>query len=183
MEFFENENIICSINDNDIGEIYEELKNPEIRVSSRGIVINSNGKIAIFNKTKKNEYKLPGGGCEGNESVEETFKREVLEETGCIVDNIKKIGITLEFKKKTNFKQISHIFIANVKEENAGLNLTEKEKAEGSILLWENPKDALELITKSYDKLLGSEYDSLYMTKYVAIRDKKILEFYIDNIM
>ena len=37
-------NLICKINDNDIGEEYTELENPKIRLSSRGIVIRNDGK-------------------------------------------------------------------------------------------------------------------------------------------
>ena len=47
-------------------------------------------KIAIFYKSNKNEYKLPGGGMENDENPEEAFKREVLEETGCVVEIVNK---------------------------------------------------------------------------------------------
>ena len=78
-------NLICKLTDTDIGEKYIETENPQLRLASRGIVIRYDGKIAVFNKSNKNEYKLPGGGVEDDEIPEETFKREVLEETGCII--------------------------------------------------------------------------------------------------
>lgn len=52
-------------------------------------------KIAVFNKTAKNEYKLPGDGVEGDETPQDAFVREGLEETGCkveIVDELEKIS-------------------------------------------------------------------------------------------
>ena len=79
-------NLICKLTDNDIGENYIELDSPQLRLGARGIVIRKDGKIALFNKTNKNEYKLPGGGIECDELPEIAFKREVLEETGCIID-------------------------------------------------------------------------------------------------
>lgn len=103
--------LICVLRDKDIGQEPIEMNKHELRLSSRGIVIREDGKIAIFNKSNKNEYKLPGGGIEGNESPEEAFKREVLEETGCVVKIIKKLGTTEEYKSLTNFKQISNIFV------------------------------------------------------------------------
>ena len=173
--------LICKITDRDIGEEYSELENPRIRLASRGIVIRDDGKIAVFNKSNKNEYKLPGGGMENNESPEQTFKREVLEETGCIVKIIDNLGVTEEYKYQSNFKQISNVFVGKVIEDTKHLNITQKEKDEGARLLWETPKKALELITNCYDKLIKLNYESVYATKFIVLRDRKILEYYIDN--
>ena len=71
--------LICKITDEDIGGESRKLDNPRLRLAARGIVVREDGKIAIFNKSNKNEYKLPGGGMEGKELPEEAFKREVLE--------------------------------------------------------------------------------------------------------
>lgn len=174
-------NIICKLTDLDIGEKYIEINNPKIRTASRGIVIRDDGKIAIFNKSNKNEYKLPGGGTENSETAEETFKREVLEETGCIVRIVAHLGITEEYKGKSNFKQISNVFLGKVIEDTKQLNVTQKEKDEGAKLLWETPEKALELITDCYDKLVKSDYESVYATKFVVLRDRRILEYYINS--
>ena len=172
-------NLICKLTDNDIGGKYVELKNPEIRLSARGIVVRKDGRIAIFYKSIKNEYKLPGGGIENNESEEEAFKREVLEETGCIIEIEEKLGITEEYKTKTNFKQISNVFIGRVIEDTKQLNVTQKEKEEGAQLIWKTPEEALKLIIDCYDNLVGSKYESVYMTKFIVLRDRKILEYYL----
>ena len=174
-------NLICKITDEDIGENYIGLDNPELRLASRGIVIREDGKIAIFNKANKNEYKLPGGGIEGDEEPLLAFKREVLEETGCIVDVIKELGTTEEYKSQINFKQISYIFLGKVVEDTHELHITEKEKDEGARLLWVTPQEALELVTNCYDKLVKSDYESVYATKFIVLRDRKILEYYINN--
>ena len=60
------------------------------------------------------------------------------------------------------------------------LNITQKEKDEGAVLLWEMPEKALELITNCFGKLVESDYDSVYATKFVVVRDRKILEYYIN---
>lgn len=172
-------NLICKLTDNDIGGKYVELKNPEIRLSARGIVVRKDGRIAIFYKSIKNEYKIPGGGIENNESEEEAFKREVLEETGCIIEIEEKLGITEEYKTKTNFKQISNVFIGRVIEDTKQLNVTQKEKEEGAQLIWKAPEEALKLIIDCYDNLVESKYESVYMTKFIVLRDRKILEYYL----
>ena len=51
--------LICRITDEDIGEKTINMENPKLRLGARGIVIREDGKIAIFNKSNKNEYKLP----------------------------------------------------------------------------------------------------------------------------
>lgn len=175
-------NLICKITDNDLGLEYNGIENPSLRLGARGIVIRDDGKIAIFNKSNKNEYKLPGGGIEGNEEPKEAFKREVLEETGCVVEILEELGTTEEYKLQNNFKQISYIYVGKVIEDTKVLNITQKEKDEGAKLLWETPKKALELITDCYDKLVESKYESVYTTKFVVLRDRKILEYYINKL-
>ncbi len=176
------EELICKITDEDIGEVSVEMNNPRLRRGARGIVIREDGKIAIFNKSNKNEYKLPGGGLEDDENPEEAFKREVLEETGCEVEIIKKLGITEEYKSLDNFKQISYVFVGKVIKDTKNLNVTEKEKDEGAKLLWETPEKGLELIEQCYNKLIASKYESIYHTKFIVMRDKKILEKYLSAI-
>lgn len=174
------EELICKLTDKDIGEIPTEMKKPQLRLGARGIVIREDGKIAIFNKSNKNEYKLPGVGLEDEETPEKAFQREVLEETGCEVKIIENLGTTEEYKSLNNFKQISYVFVGKVLKDTKQLNVTEKEKDEGAKLLWETPQKALELITKCYNELVASKYESIYSTKFVVLRDRKILEKYIE---
>ena len=171
--------LICKITDEDIREKTINMENPKLRLGARGIVIREDGKIAIFNKSNKNEYKLPGGGLEGEEKPEEAFKREVLEETGCKIEIVEVLGTTEEYKSLNNFKQISYVFVGKVLKDTKQLNVTEKEKDEGAKLLWETPKNALELITDCFNKLVASKYESIYSTKFVVLRDRRILEYYL----
>ena len=175
-------NLICKITDTDIGEEDKELENPRIRFAARGIVIRDDGKIAIFNKSNKNEYKLPGGGIENDENPEDAFKRECLEETGCVVEIVKKLGIAEEYKYQINFKQISSVYVGKVLEDTKQLNVTQKEKDEGAKLIWETPERALELIGNCYENLVASDYESVYVTRFIVLRDKKILEYYIKSL-
>ena len=90
-----------------------------------------------------------------------------------------KIAGMEEYKSLSNYKQISYVFVSKVKENTGKLNLTEKEKAEGAKLIWEYPQKALELISNCYDKITGSIYDDLYETKFIVLRDRKILEYFL----
>lgn len=175
-------NCIKVIIDEDFGLKSIKLSKPKKRLASRGIVLRDDGKIAIFNKVAKNEYKLPGGGCEPGENPVDTFKREVLEETGCDVEVISELGYTEERKTLKNFQQISYVFVGKVVYDHRILNITEKEKAEGAKLIWVTVNEAFELITKCIEELKDSPYDAdedVYSTKFVVFRDKCILEHYL----
>jgi hypothetical protein len=81
-------------------------------------------------------------------------------------------------------KQISHVFVAKVVDDNHKLGLTEKETVEGANLIWVSPHEAIKLIEDSYSKLTSSTYDKnydVYRMKFISLRDKKILEYYISN--
>lgn len=172
---------IAIIKNSDLGFEEFPLSNPQIRTAARGIVIRNDGKIAIFNKVKKNEYKLPGGGIEETEDIKECFIREVFEETGCKIKIIKEIGIIEEHRSRDNFKQISHIFEAKVISKTNKAELTSKEKNEGGKTIWTTPEKGLELIEKCIHSLKQSKYEDLYHSKFIVYRDKIILEYYLNK--
>lgn len=182
-KYFEKINLIDTIKDEDIGENSVPVENYRQRYGARGIVVKEDGKIAVFNKQAKNEYKLPGGGIEGKEVSSETFKREVFEETGCKVEIIDFLGTIEEIKSQDSFKQMSYVYVAKVIEDTKALHVTEQEEAEGARLFWEEPENALKLITESFDKIIASPCEedgvSVYHTKFIVKRDKKILETYL----
>ena len=55
------------------------------RPSVRGIIIKDN-KVAMVYSHKYDYYKFPGGGIESNEDIITALKREVLEETGFVMN-------------------------------------------------------------------------------------------------
>lgn len=174
-------NVIVEITDEMFGLNSVEFNNPKIRYGARGILKREDGCIAVFNKKAKNEYKLPGGGIDEGETPEEAFKREILEETGCVAGSIEFMGITKELKSHDNFQQISHVYTASVVEDTGILKRTQKEIDEGGNLLWLTPEDALDKITNCVDNLKASEYENIYHSKFINYRDREILKHYISN--
>lgn len=170
--------LIGRITDKNIGARKVEMEEPTIRYASRGIIVNSLGEIAIVHKKNKKEYKLPGGGIEFQENKVEAFKREILEETGCLVKDIQEMGYTEEIKSLENFKQISYVFVAKVKEDTGTLNLTEMEKEEGTEVIWMDIMSAEKYIEQCYNNIVASKYDNIYRTKFVILRDLAIIKKY-----
>ena len=70
----DNMELICKITDKDIGENAIGMENPRLRYASRGIVIREDGKIAIFNKSKKrrscnNQSNQPASAAAGKRNI------------------------------------------------------------------------------------------------------------------
>ena len=61
MSNLDNLKCIKLVTDADFGIEPKPLNNPITRFGARGIVLRADGKMALFNKAKMNEYKLPGG--------------------------------------------------------------------------------------------------------------------------
>ena len=154
----------------------KDNNNMTIRYGARGIVEGKDGKIAVIYKKNKNEYKLPGGGVDKGEDFKEAFKRECVEEIGCIIENVEYLFDIEEDHINDNFKQISKVYISKVKEKLESNNLTEQEKEEGLEYLWLDKKEALEKMKECIKNLKGSKYDNVYRTKFVVGRDIRIME-------
>ena len=58
-----------------------------------GVCVNDKGEVMIQRKTDKHPWSLPGGTVEKGESLEETLRRELLEEVDIEIEEIKTIGI------------------------------------------------------------------------------------------
>ena len=171
---------IIVLNDKDFGLELKELNNPDTRVAARGIVI-KDGKIAILNKANNNEYKLVGGGVEGDEDPKIAFEREVLEEAGCKVEIDNFLGTVKEERTNNNFTQTSYVYVAHVIEDTKKLDLTEKEINEGARLLWLTLDEAINVIKNCENDLKASKYENILSKKFVVKRDYNILTYYKDN--
>lgn len=151
---------------------------PTVRLGARGIVLNGVGDIALIHKTLKNEYKLPGGGIDEGEDPAAAFIRECREELGCMVEIIEELGTAVEYKSQENFKQLSFVYVAKKVDELDSRSLTDKEKDEGTEFVWLPKLQALEAMRRSLGELKQSKYDSIYRTKFMVLRDIRILEYY-----
>lgn len=173
---------IATITDKDFN-IEEKINqdNPIIRVGARGIITNDNGEIAIIYKKNKNEYKLPGGGVEDGENTEIAFKRECEEELGCQIEILEKLGTVEEYKSQENFKQLSFVYLGYKKADLEANKLTTQEQEEGTRFIWLPKTEALDKMRASLNNLKSSKYDNVYRTRFMVLRDIKILEYYLNR--
>ena len=61
-------------------------------IKMAGCVILKRNSILLLHRIKKDWYELPGGKIDGNETPEETAKRELREELSCDVQILKTLG-------------------------------------------------------------------------------------------
>jgi mutator protein MutT len=66
---------------------------PLILVAAGAIILNEHGSVLLERRTDDHLWGIPGGGMELGESIEETARREVQEETGLVVGEMTLFGI------------------------------------------------------------------------------------------
>jgi 8-oxo-dGTP pyrophosphatase MutT (NUDIX family) len=80
---------------NNVKELVEYFVNENIgEIRKKVEVLIFNGNKILIAEVKKGSYLLPGGGIEGNDSLEETAKKECLEEIGVRIKNVRKSKYT-----------------------------------------------------------------------------------------
>jgi len=128
-----------------LSDVFEQLgSNYKLRKSARAILLNNDGNMATQYLNTYTYHKLPGGGIDPGETIEEALKREVLEEVGCDCEIIQPIGITIEYRNKYNLLHISYAFAAKIVGEIGKPTLEQGEIEEGQETLWLPPAEVLE---------------------------------------
>ncbi|MDE1824763.1 MAG: NUDIX domain-containing protein [Candidatus Micrarchaeota archaeon] len=157
-----------------LGEIYDVhegasdkiLPNYRFRRAARAVVFDGNGNVALMHIPELNYHKLPGGGIERGESVEEALRREVLEEVGYRIKIGKPLGIIIEYRNRRKLLQVSYCFTAKILGKELGTRFTKAEKYEGFAPMWVKIDKAISLIRSA-----PVDYDG----GFVIARDVKFL--------
>ncbi len=169
--------ILKTIKDKDLGS---DLKDPifytQERKASRAVVSDKNKNIALLYIKNKGYHKLPGGGSKEGEDILDTLKREVTEEIGCKIVNIKEIGIVEEFRNYFSLHQLSFCFTADLDGEKGVSQFEADEIEDGFETVWMGIHDAI--------KTLESERElEHYEGKFINVRDLLILKEARDSIL
>lgn len=117
----------------------------------RGIIF-KNGRLAV-QQNKMGEYKLLGGMNEPGEDHMETLAREIREEAGLLIrpESVKEIGLTVElrrdiFTQDKIYKCVTYFYACDIDERvHMPLKLTESEKENGFVCVWETPEHIREV--------------------------------------
>ena len=160
---------ICGLNDKIIlGQDGISEKTP--RLTARAIVKNQSGMYAVMYSDKFKLYSLPGGGVEDGEDMLTALRREVYEETGCVCDEIKELGIVAENRASLDYTQINYYYVVTTTHKPGEIHLTESEQASRTVVQWHTFDEMVRLINKQeFERVQG---------KYLKARDVAALKEY-----
>lgn len=147
----------------------------ELRKSARAILLNAEGEMATQYLSKYNYHKLPGGGVDVGESIEEALVREVKEEVGCDCVIERPIGMTIEYRNKYKLLNISYCFVATVVGEVGAPTLELSELEDGQETLWLPPSDLLEKIKTD----IPNDPSGRFLNYFVLAREQVFLKEYL----
>ncbi len=124
-----------------IGEAEKLGESYRLRKSARAVLLNDEGLMAVQHLSVPQYHKLPGGGVEVGESVEEALTREIQEEVGCACEITKPLGVVIEYRNIHDLIHISYGFEAKVVGEVGEAAHEPEEEAEGQTNLWLAPEE------------------------------------------
>ncbi|MCA9362721.1 NUDIX domain-containing protein [Candidatus Kaiserbacteria bacterium] len=156
-----------------LGDAEKLLEKYELRKSARAILLNEKGEMATQYLQNHFYHKLPGGGVDPGETIEEALKREIREEVGCDCEVESLVGITIEYRNEYNLLHISFCHSATVVGEIGEPTLEPGEIEEGQITKWIKPEEVLELMKK--------DNPEKYNGKFILKREMTFLEEFLKS--
>jgi 8-oxo-dGTP pyrophosphatase MutT (NUDIX family) len=124
-----------------IGEIDESIKyvdRPTVKV------IIKNGDVVLL----LNNGLLPGGGKDENESDNEAIAREIQEELGATVRDVKEIGSVVQYRNFLSRRYVINGYVAKLASGGGATNPQDEGEAQFT-QTWLSVQDALKLVSNS----------------------------------
>jgi len=126
------------------GERGNSKQSYHIRHASRTVIIDQDNKTPLIHT--KNWFKIPGGGIDSGENIEEAAIREAQEESGCQIEIIDDLGLIIEYRDSWKQVQLSFCFLAKVLGDKGETEFTQNEKEQGFVLKWHDLDEAISLL-------------------------------------
>lgn len=158
--------LIDNIEDGDVGlpPASGDVASYKYKTSARAVLFDEDGKVALIHSLNRGWYKLPGGGHENDELRRENLQREVLEETGYKIKNVRPIGICRNTRHNWQMTAEAWIYLCET-DEFIGKEPMEDEVEDGDTLEWFNSiDDALEALKSVKLDEIGF-YGAYFFTK------------------
>lgn len=149
----------------------EGMSSATPRRTARAVLQRADGLFAVMYVGRFGIHILPGGGMDEGESVEDTLRREIAEETGCVCREITPLGVVSENRAHADYTVLSYYFYVRTDGPGAAPQLTPEEQHNGSQLQW-HPLETLV-------HLIGDPVHEVWQRVFLQARDMAALREYM----
>lgn len=172
--------IIQTITENDFGR----TKNPNewhsfsVRPGARAILLDNEFRIALMHVKNYGYYKLPGGGIDEGETIEDGLRRELFEEVGASsIEILAEIGQIDEYREEWKEKSEHYGFIAKLIGDLSEPERTDKEIEHGYVTVWaKDINEAITLVESGKPTEYGQDFERLRELTFLNyIKDSNLL--------
>ena len=162
-------NTLKTIRDADFGIDTTSPASFRERRAARAVVVDADGNVAIIHAKTNDYHKLPGGGIDEGEQIEDALARELMEEIGCVATPVRELGIIEEYRNEHELNQLSYCFLANLVGGKGTPTLEDSEIAEGFETVWMSIEEAITAFEADEADMKN------YSGKFMCLRDLTFL--------
>jgi 8-oxo-dGTP diphosphatase len=170
--------IIAKLTEKDFNRVStpEKWASYRLRPGARALLLNDWDEIALMHVSKLGYYKLPGGGIDEGESIEDGLMRELAEEVGVASAKVlSEIGEVVEYRDTSETRAEHYAFIVKLTDMLNTPTRTQKEIDQGYKTVWvKNLDEAIKLVEAGSPPVEGGY-------EYERLRELAILRYVRDS--
>ena len=127
-------------------------------VTVGALICDGDGNVLMIQTHKwSDKWGIPGGKVKWGEDLTDGLRRETLEETGLIIDNIEFITVQEAIKSPVFYKE-AHFILVNYTAEANGVKPEVRLNDEAEDYMWISPEVAYNMDINEYTKVLLQKY-------------------------
>jgi 8-oxo-dGTP diphosphatase len=127
-----------------------------VRPTVKAIVVDAQNNIAILKA--RGHYLLPGGGIENGEDKIGAIKREIMEELGCVIENIKELTVSNQYRNKSMKHYEVSFFEGKVLGDKGTPTTAQEDEKDKLEIFWYDKDTVLSLLKSQISTVDESEY-------------------------